>query len=292
MRVAAALVSSQWTRAMASLWGASMRWEFDHKTRPRSPWHVGPLLALTRTPQLACILRKLKTKPNGCLGRSASWANHCECLPNQTSDSFSIWIWHIILYNSRRPMLHSMQTSWVVLALVEIVIHNVEGDVKIDIIMTWTTKPWQQWTRNIRESKFFSVNIWNPLGEQHVSAYLLTLTFGSTRFPMMSMSTGCSLTWDVMRDWRQHIPCLLFGIPHFVTLTSTNLPFPRLYFSSKSHTNPATCIVPRPRASVELHQDNLLCADWSGRRGLLHLKRFSFISKFILFTLKNSFQVP
>ena len=38
-------------------------------------------------------------------------------------------------------MLRSMQTSWVVLALVEIVIHNVEGDVKIDIIMTWTTKP-------------------------------------------------------------------------------------------------------------------------------------------------------
>ena len=32
MRVAAALVSSQWTRVMASLWGASMRWEFDHKT--------------------------------------------------------------------------------------------------------------------------------------------------------------------------------------------------------------------------------------------------------------------
>ena len=26
-------------------------------------------------------------------------------------------------------------------ANVEIVIHNVEGDVKIDIIMTWTTKP-------------------------------------------------------------------------------------------------------------------------------------------------------
>ena len=25
-----------------------------------------------RTPQLVCILRKLKTKPNGCLGRSAS----------------------------------------------------------------------------------------------------------------------------------------------------------------------------------------------------------------------------
>ena len=38
-------------------------------------------------------------------------------------------------------MLRSMQTSWGVLALVEIVIHNVEGDEKIDIIMTWTTKP-------------------------------------------------------------------------------------------------------------------------------------------------------
>ena len=97
--------------------------------------------SFARTPQLVCILRKLKTKPNGCLGRSASWANHCECLPNQTSDSFSIWIWHTILYNSRRPMLRSMQTSWGVLALVEIVIHNVEGDVKIDIIMTWTSKP-------------------------------------------------------------------------------------------------------------------------------------------------------
>ena len=58
-----------------------------------------------RTPQLVCILCKLKTKPNGCLGRSASWANHCEYLPNQTSDSFSIWIWHTILHNSRRPML-------------------------------------------------------------------------------------------------------------------------------------------------------------------------------------------
>ena len=75
---------------------------------------------------------------------------------------------------------------------------------------------------------------------------VLTLTFYSTRFPMMSMSTGCSLTWDVIRDRRQLIPCLLFGINHFVTLTSTNLPFPRLYFSSKSHTNPATCIVPPP----------------------------------------------
>ena len=152
------------------------------------------------------------------------------------------------------------------------------------------------------------------------------------------MSTGCSLTWDVMRDRRQHIPCLLFGISHFVTLTSTNLPFPRLYLSSKSHTNSATCIAPPPRAlwSVELHQDNLLCADWSGRRALLyprlnfsskshtnpatcivpppralwsvelhqdnlpwsgrrallHLGRFSFISKFILFTFKNFFQVP
>ena len=99
------------------------------------------MMMMIRTPQLVCILRKLKTKPNGCLGRSASWANHCECLPNQTSDSFSIWIWHTILYNSRRPMLRSMQTSWGVLALVEIVIHNVEGDVKIDIIMTRTTKP-------------------------------------------------------------------------------------------------------------------------------------------------------
>ena len=110
----------------------------------------------------------------------------------------------------------------------------------------------------------------------------------------MSMSTGCSLTWDVMRDRRQHIPCLLFGISHFVTLTSTNLPFPRLYLSSKSHTNSATCIVPPPRAlwSVELHQDNILFADWSGRRALLHLGRFSFISKFILFTFKNFFQVP
>ena len=73
-----------------------------------------------RTPQLVCILCTLKTKPNvrsilvinipkpnGCLDRSASRANHCEYQPNQTSDSlFSIWIWHTtILYNSRRPML-------------------------------------------------------------------------------------------------------------------------------------------------------------------------------------------
>ena len=151
-------------------------------------------------------------------------------------------------------------------------------------------KPQWRWLRNIRDSKLFSVKICNSLGGQHVSAYLLTLTLCSTSFPMMSLSTGCSLTWDVMRDWRQHIPCLLFGISHFVTLTSTNLPFPRLYLSSKSHTNSATCIAPPPRAlwSVELHQDNLLCADWSGRKALLHLGKFSFNSKFILFTLKNS----
>ena len=31
-RVAVVLVSSRWTKAMASLWGALMRWEFDHKT--------------------------------------------------------------------------------------------------------------------------------------------------------------------------------------------------------------------------------------------------------------------
>ena len=34
-----------------------------------------------RTPQLVCILCTLKTKPNGCLRRSASRANHCEYQP-------------------------------------------------------------------------------------------------------------------------------------------------------------------------------------------------------------------
>ena len=56
--------------------------------------------AVVRTPQLVCILCTLKTKPNvrsilvinipkpnGCLDRSASRANHCEYQPNQTSDS-------------------------------------------------------------------------------------------------------------------------------------------------------------------------------------------------------------
>ena len=83
-------------------------------------WENIYLSILTRTPQLVCILCTLKTKPNvrsilvinipkpnGCLDRSASRANHCEDQPDQTSDSlFSISIWHTtILYNSRRPML-------------------------------------------------------------------------------------------------------------------------------------------------------------------------------------------
>ena len=67
----------------------------------------------------------------------------------------------------------------------------------------------------------------------------------------------------------------------------------QVIFLSKSHTNSAICIVPPPRAlwSVELHQDNLLCADWSGRRALLHWRSFFFYFLNSLF-LKNSFQVP
>ena len=45
------------------------------------------------------------------------------------------------------------------------------------------------------------------------------LSLCSTSFPMISLSTGCSLTWGVMRDRRQHILSLLFGMPHRVTLT-------------------------------------------------------------------------
>ena len=71
----------------------------------------------------------------------------------------------------------------------------------------------------------------------------------------MSLSTGCSLTWDVMRDRRQHILCLLFGMPHRVTLTQQIFHIPGYIFL---HTYPATRIVPPPRVlwSVELHQDN------------------------------------
>ena len=62
-----------------------------------------------------------------------------------------------------------------------------------------------------------------------------------------------------------------------------------IFLFEKSH-KPSNLHRSSPRAlwSVELHQDNLLCADWSGRKALLHLGKFSFNSKFILFTLKNS----
>ena len=65
-----------------------------------------------RTPQLVCILCTLKTKPNGCL--------QAEYQPNQTSDSD-------LTYNNTLQLQE---------ANVEVVIHNVEGDEKIDIIMT------------------------------------------------------------------------------------------------------------------------------------------------------------
>ena len=76
----------------------------------------------------------------------------------------------------------------------------------------------------------------------------------------MSLSTGCSLTWDVMRDRRQHILCLLFGMPHRITLTQQIFHIPGYIFLRKSHifSNPQSRIVPPPRVlwSVELHQDN------------------------------------
>ena len=56
---------------------------------------------------------------------SASWANHCEYQPNQTSDSD-------LTYNNTLQLQE---------ANVEVVIHNVDGDEKIDIIMTMAMKP-------------------------------------------------------------------------------------------------------------------------------------------------------
>ena len=46
-----------------------------------------------------------------------------------------------------------------------------------------------------------------------VSVYLQTRISCFTRLPIISsLSTGCSLTQDMGRDWHQHIPCLVMPI--------------------------------------------------------------------------------
>ena len=60
-----------------------------------------------------------------------------------------------------------------------------------------------------------------------VSVYLQTRISCFTRLPIISsLSTGCSLTQDMGRDWRQHILCLVMPM-------LANLLLPRLYLLRK-----------------------------------------------------------
>ena len=49
-------------------------------------------------------------------------------------------------------------------ANVEIVIHNVEGDVKIDIIMTWTSKPLIAMDKKYKRVQVLLCQYMEPLG--------------------------------------------------------------------------------------------------------------------------------
>ena len=60
-----------------------------------------------------------------------------------------------------------------------------------------------------------------------VSVYFQTRISCFTRLPIISsLSTGCSLTQDMGRDWHQHIPCLVMPM-------LANLLLPRLYLLRK-----------------------------------------------------------
>ena len=128
-----------------------------------SPPPFGPP---SRAPQLPCGLRKLKTKPN--LGNFYRSSCHpfSEIEPNQT---FWLSVFNMNLTYNTRGLWEDN---------VEVVIHNVKGDV-----LSWRGPRNLNSNGNIRESKLFSINTWYSLGERHVSAYLLTLTSCSTRFP-------------------------------------------------------------------------------------------------------------
>ena len=137
----------------------------------------------------------------------------------------------------------------------------------------------------------------NGLGEQHVSAYLLTLTLCSTSFPMMSLSTGCSLTWGVMRDRRQHILCLLFGMPHRVTLTQQIFHIPGLYFFTHIQ-QPASFLPPGYYGLLSCikitrlgsSSQSTMCWLIRAESSLALWKVFFYFFNSLF--LKNSFQVP
>ena len=144
----------------------------------------------------------------------------------------------------------------------------------------------------------FSVNIWNPLGEQHVSAYLLTLNLfykisNDVHVHRLFLDLRCDKrstpTHPVSPVWHQsfrHTDINKSSISQVI------------FLFEKSH-KPSNLHRSSPRAlwSVELHQDNqarfvipiyYVLTDQGGELFALGKVFFFFNSLFS----KNSFQVP